>query len=93
MPTYVAYIYMALHITLICLLVQRVNEPPGQFDTKSQVNTFLWLDFKLIENLSSYNEQEMSGPKDTELAFNLHQGTIIQLTRARMKTEWTVPQD
>lgn len=32
----------------------------------------MWLDLKLIENLLSYNEHEMSEPKDIELAFNPH---------------------
>lgn len=45
------------------------KEPSWQFNTKSQVITFLWLDLKLIENLSSHNEREMSEPKDIELAF------------------------
>lgn len=54
---------------------------------------FPFLRLKLIENLSTYNEQKMSEATDMELAFNLLKGTIIQLTRALMKMEGTLFRD
>ena len=57
-----------------------LHQEPSQY-------LLLWLDLKLKENLTSYNEHEMSEPKDIDLVFNLHQGTIIQLTRIMIKTE------